>query len=1466
MRQWFLNGLIVFLAVQANAWEILPAGSNVPAEFKADNGFMLTMINKDGKNNYVTVMDNPAPLDYPQQAVSFEVKGDSANGNAVLSFQLLIERNGIWQSFETSAFDLKQTKKYDFNLATDLKAGTEPGVIRQLKFILRSSDEPQGKKSTIAVSAPVFGAAAPAAAPAVTAPATAPVAAAAVASDSIGNWQLLDYGSNHGKGKVTPSASGFTAAIQNDPADSNYVIILTNPDQLKAAAQKKLTFRYRGKADYRDCSLGIQLIVLENGQWAGKPMQSVKVDNSEWKTAVFALDSDFKLGDATWEIKQIKFVLNSSPLGPNGACQVEVENVRIVDPDQLSAAGSEYIVTVMAQKKSPDAGKIAPVKVFFDFDNIDREGTTFSRITNSEVVDNISPVGFRELLLENTGGLFAAVDTPQAADVVVSSTLIPSAAGYGDRPVIVYRNYHDSPVSLSWQPLKSYAPRRTFQWVDPSHALAQNAALQGGDYGAYFKAEPLPGGTVIARFSDGTPAVVRRANVLFVGCGLGSSPLASGVFYDKLLLRSILWLGNRDLSILTQTESAALAAKAADIQKKLQTIVPADPGAYRLGMSEDNFGRFGWLIGEGLLCSNLFKDLTVENQGQSYRFNVDESVSVPLDRWHYRALSGDLQFVKPPAGDEVNPTEMFRGLGVMEYTIQVEIPESWRGKKLYFEAKNGIDDLDQTYFNDQLIGRTGKETPFYYMAPRKYLIPADLIRFGQTNTLRVCVENTYAEGMFVGKPVLTASAPGAAAAKLAVESVDWVGKRYRISGQNSEHTMKLSLLAPFIAYRFEQKTVSLSQENIIEKIAYQGKNGLKIIDGNTAPELIYDCNRDGAWRAPWLFLYRTKNSQPLLLVFEKQPESISIRKFNRQIDGLSITGDGPLQTVIAGWPFGVTARDMDDFPMSQIDQAVQIALNLPVGCDEAYRIDRAKQQVEIVNRFRYLRTFDQWRTPVQNMVWLPPMIGFALRQKLLVDASAPADFNIMTKYGPLLGKRDSDTIAYRIDLPEMTDMEFAGNDADPQMIDAVNDIFGAAAKFSAGGGVKFEEWTPERPSGRLPGKNVDPFAWQFGLSTALQGYFFLQPDNRQTLENRVRARYLEPLELYQYKNFARHRQEPFSGLNYPILFNSTYPLSVNYEPGQGSTVNYGDANEACTHAVWIGQQLGDFFGQSGAIKSNWHYFRYVMRYAKYTDDYAFHTSSCRESGVGAWIDMLNCEYANWVYYSRLAAMAGDREEQDEAVYRAAKRAVPTLLRWRFAGKPNEFVTGFAENEGVKIETVATGDDLKPWSLFDFSQGIPPVQTELYQHYMQPEIRRYLAMFTFPQKPEHYLDMIVMVNALYGDDVSRLADEARLAVRLQAKSLKQDWPGLRTASSLSAALWRLNGRISLTGVRTANLRQAFYASAARQLTVELDATSDTQLSVSSDFTAKSVTVNGKPVKTDCKPLPLVVGKNTVIVQY
>jgi len=1315
-------------------------------------------------------------------------------------------------------------------------------------------------------------------------------------------FQILPV-ADAGEGTVKDNGANGCKITLKNTAKNNYVIALAQLDR-KAAAQQKLVFRMRGRASNGNAFLTASLVFEADGKWDGRNSPSIPVRNAEFKTVVFGLDADFKFSDALWNLKQLKFVLNGAGNPAGSVAEVEIEDVRIVSADELSGGGADFLVVPFPKPQADHSVPgVTPVRVWFDFDNDDLSGRVQSRVSPGVIEDAVPTAGFRALLLEHAEGIVELAASPEAADVIVCSRAaagdpepILDALRAGKR-LIVYGKPADPaleeklPLRFEAKATPGFAPRSKAK-LDASHPLFAGESAAKGDFGSYYKTV-LKSGKTLAAFGDGSPLLAEDGKILQFACGVGSSLLENGVFYDKLFLRAAA-LGNVPALAALDVRDREYAARLAGADRAYVESVLAAAGivpgelTFRPGMSRDNMGRFGWLVGEGLSCDSIGRDLTVTNGGQSYRFDADGKLSVPLSGWTRRAVKGEVKF----ASDSADPCEEWTGVGEVEYTAELVMDPAWKGKKLKFEVKSGIDDVDATALSGVAIGATDEKVPYHWMTPRAYAIPESAVRWGEPNRFTVRVGNLRGSARFGSRPYLTVAEEGGAP-ELAASEIDWTGKTYRITSGGETRELQMTLLAPFIRYTFPQNEVTLTLENAAEYAAWSTPGGIRIVRVAAAPDL-FDLKRDGNWNTPWLLLFRPSGGNPLLLVFANQPGSLQARIRGNVLEGIRISGrDGkPVGVVAAGWPWGVSAPDTADWskglPESarkQIAQGVNMALNFPVGCDEVYAIDRANRRVEIVNRFRFSPVKDDWNTPLEPFATLPPLAAFALEKGKLVKTGPVEDFKLDTRLGPTAGIRGRDTIRYSLPLPPEADLTLAGIRDGGGLEREWNDIFAAGVRYSCGGLTPVTAWTPAKPAGELPIRNIDLFAWNFGMTTALQGGLLLSAENRAKLETRCRDRFIIPIELYQYKNFARHREEPFSRLRYPISFNSFYPNTTEYAPGMGSRVIYGDANEACSVAVWTAKQLADVYGQAGLVRGNWNFFRRVMRLQLYSDDYAFHAGSCREYGVGAWIDMLNGEYAGMVSYARLAALAGDKAAEEDGLYRAAKRMLPTLMRLEFADymtralpestpEGSFLVTGFGE-DGVKIMRFPTdnGNFLTAMDLFDFSQGSPGALYRLYRACALPEIRGYLEKTALPllTAPDRFLmhSAYLQPVAMYAENPDLAAEYAPKVAELHGPSLRRDWPGICAPFHFGIALWRKYAAPAFSVCEELEMAKAVYDPAAKRLEFELSAGPSSRL-VLEGATPKRILRNGEPVEAEPVEagfrLPLLTGKNGFVIEY
>ncbi|MBR6471935.1 MAG: hypothetical protein IKS83_09070 [Victivallales bacterium] len=144
----------------------------------------------------------------------------------------------------------------------------------------------------------------------------------------------------------------------------------------------------------------------------------------------------------------------------------------------------------------------------------------------------------------------------------------------------------------------------------------------------------------------------------------------------------------------------------------------------------------------------------------------------------------------------------------------IEIPPEWAGLDLVLHL-GGIDKHDQTYFNGELVGATGKDyDEKYWNQPREYRIPGRLVKGGR-NVLAIRAFSFYFDGAFTGQPenyrLELADRPGAML-QLATEwkakqeyeievfIVQSDGTAYTPFNPNACHTLFDGMIAPLIPY------------------------------------------------------------------------------------------------------------------------------------------------------------------------------------------------------------------------------------------------------------------------------------------------------------------------------------------------------------------------------------------------------------------------------------------------------------------------------------------------------------------------------------------------------------------------------------------------------------------------------------------------------------------------------------------
>ncbi|MBT3375791.1 MAG: hypothetical protein HN976_27035 [Lentisphaerae bacterium] len=683
--------------------------------------------------------------------------------------------------------------------------------------------------------------------------------------------------------------------------------------------------------------------------------------------------------------------------------------------------------------------------------------------------------------------------------------------------------------------------------------------------------------------------------------------------------------------------------------------------------------------------------------------------------------------------------------------------------------------------------------------------------------------------------------PDSREATYEVPDVNWVCKTARVGLDGRQVSVRQSMLSPFVHYETKEPTIRLTFGHAPCRAAFPTATGV-VIRKLDRPEALAEFA--GTATSGWLLLWEDEPSHPLLLVFQKRTQ-LRVEATAEGAAALVVSAGHGIGTFLAGHPFGLATVDATNWGSGLPGITAETvrfwhraALAYPVNCDEVFRIDRAASKTRIVNRVQFLVTADVWGTQPLRLAPLPPLVGFALdRGRLVTDCTPIVDTGLPTKYGMFKGAVDSDVVSYSLPTVPADRFAYVGSADEAELSAYVNTQFENGVRWSCGGGVPFADWTPETPRKGSAFRNINPFAWGFGLITALQGRVFLNDANRAALANRVARRFCDPVERHQYKTLARYREEPFSGLRYPVHFNSIYPNKTRYAEDIGSAVIYGDENEASTLVLMTAYLNAVQLGDVGLIRANWSFFRQAARMMLTTDDWAAHASGCREYSAGSWLDMLNCEYPGMVHYARVAEIAGDHVAAEQGYYRAAKRMLPTLMRLHFhdyvnqhglAAFPARVVFGFNEPDGA-LSARARIDGFNCESamdLTDFSQATCFALLALYATHASDAVQAYLEEVA---RPSFFRDgtwtfrfAYLKAFAFFGANPGELSDMLRDIEVAMGKRVRSDWPGMRQCDEVGAAIFRLHPDVYVFAHAPAALHDAVYADAGGWVTLTLDA--------------------------------------------
>jgi glycosidase len=161
-----------------------------------------------------------------------------------------------------------------------------------------------------------------------------------------------------------------------------------------------------------------------------------------------------------------------------------------------------------------------------------------------------------------------------------------------------------------------------------------------------------------------------------------------------------------------------------------------------------------WLV-EKRALKEAVKNKCISLEG-IWKFSLDPEDKGEKEGWHLPSFDDRnwADFPAPAMWEDLGYTEVYPNSpspdwkpynGYAFLRKRITIPEDWKGRDLLLYV-GAIDDFDWVYFNGELIGKTGEETPNWWEKPRIYSIPQRLVKWGEENIISIRIYDRGGEG------------------------------------------------------------------------------------------------------------------------------------------------------------------------------------------------------------------------------------------------------------------------------------------------------------------------------------------------------------------------------------------------------------------------------------------------------------------------------------------------------------------------------------------------------------------------------------------------------------------------------------------------------------------------------------------------------------------------------------------------
>ncbi len=913
----------------------------------------------------------------------------------------------------------------------------------------------------------------------------------------------------------------------------------------------------------------------------------------------------------------------------------------------------------------------------------------------------------------------------------------------------------------------------------------------------YLSTQTAAEATVALKFANGAPALLSRpcgrGTIYFWAGGLGrdyqAPPLP--VYFDEFLVRLAANATGRPTVDLA-TRAAQAAAQA----------TPAPDSGLATGVSEHNFGRFGWQNSDGLLTGEFTETGKFIHKLREYGFFTEpqeKSVINLCGEWELlvdrQAAFKAGQLPEQGWGSISVPGEWEKTIGGYDgvgwYRKTFDMPTELVGKQLELNF-GAIDDFDQTYFNGAPVGATDARTEFWWSEPRNYLISADRVKPGR-NTILVRVEDVKGGGGIVKSPAELRLSGTRDAAQLTVTGINWLSKK--LTRQNQGHTATFinSLALPGVTLQTDSTHLTIA--GLQPRFAVLPLTAGQPVRECAAGTAIFERQADGQLArgvlCGWFGDSPDKTDTPFIVVLQHEPTTIKATAAGLAFDFPQACGRVALIFPYGEKEFapGTTALWAQNPPAELEDLADfwwRHALKLPVNCRESFRIDHASGKALIFDRFEYDEVEDDWHTPRADWAAIPPLVAFE-RSLHLPHAAAiagAASTGCLGTLGPQEIVDGSAEVDFALPLPPADHFGIVARQGQTVLAELAQEHFVLPGKWAwryakhtptgwavSGGQTQNEHY--KRPGAA---DYLDLSRFRRHLSGILSLYL-LGPAGREMASETFNT-YHQAFNFHQSETIQDWRVEPFSKLEYPV--------NTIFARGQEC---YNDVNEFCSAQQYLDWCAAAYSGDWASAAANWSFMRLQARFLSAMHDWGYMASGCREHGAGAFIDMLAAELPGSIAHARLAEALGDRATADRMWYMAARQAVPTRARMWFknyarqTGRLNakldaadQTITGFREN-GPDVRPISARH-MPPYLYDTAAYGVAAETVLLHKTYTLKE------MEAFEQAVDQYAPDWKQLDVIAGP-WSRLEVRAFLAP-YQAAGLLAD---LRAADKALEPLWR-----------------------------------------------------------------------------